>query len=286
MYSTYPGLFRVAYDRGDGRMVGASIATQLVTELTTAQADALNNDSETGLQPSAVPMGSSGAFALLLPSPRVLAGFQLAHRTVYHSVAAIEYTNDQTDGLGGTWTAISPLTLSLINSATPTLDSLLTYTEIPVESRVSATSFRVRYSSLTTGTSSLYQMKVHLYLEPGGGDRLAFWHPTSDEEVAPNHFNFGMLTRDSHADITFRVKNLKAEAVSGIVIRTSATAPWRSTGPDEYSFSLDGQSFGPELTVGSLAAGAASGVITARRTAAVVAPLGGSMVRIHLDIDP
>lgn len=99
-------------------------------------------------------------------------------------------------------------------------------------------------------------------------DTLEFWHPRKDEQLPADYFDWGIIARGSSDDRQFRIKNLSAvyDAAGVIVsLQTLNVNDNTLTADVQHFLSVDGASFAATANLGTLAAGAVSGLVTLRR---------------------
>lgn len=109
---------------------------------------------------------------------------------------------------------------------------------------------------------------------------IVFWHPTLDQAIASNHFDWGDAPQTSSADKTFRVKNTSAEEDALSVTFTFDTDPDPSI-VDDFLVSRDGSLFEATAILNDgLDAGEVSDVLTVRRNTPSDSPFGAWAVDI------
>ena len=111
---------------------------------------------------------------------------------------------------------------------------------------------------------------LHLFGNISSGqtpDRIELWHPTLNQKVSGEHFDFGDVTRSETKDITFRVKNISStQTANNIVVSISNLTDLSPTAIGNYTLSLNGGSFASSQNISSLSAGSISSVLTLRLT--------------------
>ena len=264
MAGNYPDApsWRMAIDR-DGTQLLLLDSANVITQGTTAQLLALNDESTTGVQ---FPSGG-GQIVVVFPELRDIDAIY-AHweRGSYGgSVTSVAVSANTTNGFDGTWTSLG--TTGLITNAVVKP----TYRQNIASSTVLAVR-AIRFIAAPPQGGGYYTWlyDLHLYGEPAPGqnpNRLELWHPTLDEKLPPAYFDWGDAPRSSSADRAFRVKNLSASQTANSIriameIATDSAAP---SVVSQHTISYGGGSFIPQVNIGSLAPGALSGPVTLRR---------------------
>jgi hypothetical protein len=161
---------------------------------------------------------------------------------------------DTTTGLDGTWTSRIPSyipTQTIVSPGYRNAIQVVSWTGIKAL-RFTAGAF--------FDNDSIYAL--HLYGNISTGetpDRLRLWHPTLDQEVDGDYFNWNDIQRGSSGTKQFRVKNnsstLTASAITVAVEALTDTSP---TVVGQHSLDIS--------SIASLAPGVISSVITLTRT--------------------
>lgn len=233
---------------------------------------------------------STGVHAVIrlvwvFPELRDVAGVYLcANGTNGHLTSdryVFAYSTDTTSGSNGTWTTFS---------ATPEMNL---GTNVPgYRSGISAVSLSavkaVRVTLDRTGLAedTLEFRSFHLYGSIAAGEnpnRLALWNPSSDVALSAAGLDWGDVPRSSTATKTFRVKNLSAvqTAFAVTVGQEELTNASPVVVADWHKMSLDGSTWLSSVSLGNLAPGAISAVVTLRRQPPSVAQLSVWAHRLH-----
>jgi hypothetical protein len=264
MAGNYPDApsWRMAYDR-DGTQVYKISSANVITQLTSGDIIALNDESGSSVY-SAVPYnGQSGSLVWFFPELRDLDAYLSIRAPGSYSPSSfsVSVSTDTTNGLDGTWTQIS--------TAIPPAAEVKPLYRTGI---VSTTSLGIRAVKMTAGATSNNEWlssTVHLYGEPAPGEnpnRLALWHPTLDQRVGPAYFDWGNVPRSSSADLLFRVKNLSASlTANSIRVAMEAATDTTPSVPAQHTLSHAGGSFLAQVNIGTLAPGAISSAVTLRR---------------------
>jgi hypothetical protein len=259
MAGNYPDApsWRMAYDR-DGTQVFKIDSSLAVTQLTSAQIVALNNENDDTY--SVFGTNSSGRLVWIFPELRDLDGFFSITGEAPNSMT-VSVSSDTTNGIDGTWTTIS--------TAAPWVGT----TKPAYRSYISSTTALAIRAVKMYGSSSAFTSwaprAVHLYGEPVPGanpNRLELWHPTADEKLTPAYFDWGDVPRSSSADLAFRVKNLSSTMTAGSTrVAMEVLTDASPSVPAQHTLSYAGGSFLAQVNIGDLAPGAISGPLTLRR---------------------
>lgn len=277
MAGNYPNVpsWRLAYDRDGTQGYVISGDLQTVTQLTSAQMKALNDESATSQVQSAL----NGYMMFWFPETRDLDGyfFRFAWGSGQNPSFGVEVSANTTNGVDGTWTSIRAYGAVTSENGLTSPDYRSNIASITALG-IRAVRFRAWVQYISEGQ---WVQTVHLYGEPIPGanpNRLTLWHPTLDQRIVPAHFDWGDVPRSSSADKQFRVKNLSSTLTANSIrvaqeILTDVSAGNPSV-PGQHSLSTDGSTFLAQVNVGNLAPGAISGVVTLRRNTPSNAQLG------------
>lgn len=274
MAGNYPDVpsHRIAYDR-DGTAVVHINGAGTITELTTAQKQALNDEtisSSFGILDDNDP---DNYIALIFAELRDILGYFVMQNTGSLTPLSLEKSTDTTNGQDGTWvTVVNPYTSRDDDEA-----SNLYRSAINSISALGIKGLRFKMDP-SPGSSTDPVNMIHLYggIASGQTSYLKFWQPSpTDAEVAGAFFDWGNTPRGSSADKTFRIKNthgtLTANSITISVEALTDTAP---SVPGQFLLSTDGVTFTASINIGNLASGAISGTLYVRRNTASNAVLG------------
>lgn len=138
---------------------------------------------------------------------------------------------------------------------------------------------------------SRFQIHLHLYGVPdtlASKDFLAVWHPSLDRRVVPGYLSWGDHTLSSSADKQFRIKNLSpTQTAVDIEIGTENDYSWYSLTPSpagQILYSLNGDDWFSEITLGALGPDTVSPMIYMRRVTSADALLGSWSPRVTVDV--
>jgi hypothetical protein len=280
-----PPSYRMAYDK-DGTIVVSSLAGA-ITQQSAGTITQLNDESDNSNGPTI----NCDWLAFIFPEKRDIDGFFVAmQRAVGGSIIdKVEVSNNTTTGADGTWTQIqAQYTITGGIAVNPNYR-----TDVKMVSSLGIRAIRFTpgargVSGSGAGSGNWTWPAVHLYgsISPGENPhRLALWNPTSDVRVSAAWFDWGDCPRGSSADKTFRVKNISSAQTANTItvsvdVLTDATGGAPPVG-GQHTLSTDGTTFTATISIGNLAPGAMSGVLTIRRNTPSNAQLGVWAFRVQ-----
>lgn len=276
-YPTAPGR-RMAYD-DDGTIFGQFATTGEFADRSTSRAELNDEDSVTlNLQP---PVASNGYGVWLFPELREFDGLFLSAAAGSDAFQSIETSGNTTNGRDGTWTT---------RSSSPTF-----FFQTQKNYRTGIVSFAVsnvrglRYlGEHGTVGGNRFRMAMHIYgdISPGETpDRLLFIDESTGLEFA-QPWDPGDVPRGSAREFQFRLKNNSTAVGNNLTLNTiQFTAEDLFLGSGAwYTFSVGGDAFAATKQITSLAAEAASALITARQIIPVNAILDAHVARIEASV--
>lgn len=221
------------------------------------------------------PAGDDAKCAIIFPEP-----YDLTHYFIWatniNAVGPIEISEDTTNGVDGTWTQIAATWVNG-SSLTPA------YRTAQVALTGALDVKGIRFLADANFFNPAAARGFHLYGEPSPSaspNRLELWHPTLDQSLfyTPSFLDWGDIARDTTPAPSkqFRIKNQSGTFVAnGIVVTSEVSLDGGGATPfsDAHSFSLDGITFTPTVTITSLAVGAISGLITVEYAPTLTDPL-------------
>lgn len=284
MAGNYPDApsWRMAIDR-DGTQAFKTSSTGVVTAMASTALVSLNDEANAPLVELAG-TNQSGAVTFIFPELRDIDGYYVNLAALGQGVTlsdlVLEVSADTTNGQDGTWQGI---TTQLVQG----VDVVPSYRTVRSSTQLAKRAIRIRKTNNTGSAVNL--QAFHVYGEPAPGEnpnRLALWHPTLDERVAPAYFDWGNVPRASSGDRQFRVKNLSPDATANDVrVAMEALTDGSPSVPGQHSLSFGGGSFLAQVLVGDLAPGAISGLVTLRRITPTNAQLGVWAMRVFAEAD-
>jgi hypothetical protein len=216
-----------------------------------------------------------GYYIFLFPQLRDIAGYFWAQNSAGNG-GTIQTSVNTTNGIDGTWTT---QVASRVN-----VNGLATW-RLGVQA-LSVTSVKaIRFSDNMGGGEAVHA--IHIYGKRQAGtapvDSLDIWHPTLDQPISatPALLDMAEVARLATATKTFRVKNLSSSKTAntvGVALVIETDAPVSLVGTIQFSFG--GGAYANTASLGNLAAGAISGLVTVRYSPGASASLGPYVQRI------
>jgi hypothetical protein len=262
-YPDVPGP-KMALDK-DGTQWFKYTSAGVGTPLTSTEITQVNDWTDGGVDP-----GSGGWIAAVFPEKRDLAGVgSFTNRSAQLTgILVVETSTNTTNGSDGTWA------------------TQVTYTNTETMASPAAPPGRSGIRSVTTGGVRGVRLKMtggnafgaatfHVYGSTTAGqtvDRLAFWHPTLDQEVGGAYLDWGDVKRNTTETRTFRVKNLSAtQTANSPRVAMEALTDASPSVVGQHAISADGSTWLSQITMANLAPGAISPVLSVRRTTPLTA---------------
>ncbi len=269
---------RLSYDR-DGSIGAFFTSAGVLDQLTAGELRTINSEAETG-----VVMASQSRVAIVFPAPMDVAA-------VFFSTSAasptwsLETSVDTTTGIDGTWITHQTLVNSL-KDVKPNY-RIISQLLMTIPGTPSQNVRGVRLSASSAASSSI--RALHIYADVSTlatTDRLAFWHPTLDEELEPNYFDWGNVPRGSSADKSFRIKNVSSDLTANdVTIYMEALTPGVPSVAGMHTISENGgATFLSSVTLTELLPGDLSSVLIVRRTVPLNAQVSVWSARIAADV--
>lgn len=244
--------------------------------LTETQRREWNNENE-GIQWSgnSTPYGSRPGgikFVWIFPVPMTITHQFLAHGYV-DSVGSEAWSADTTNGVDGTWNAISVIGRNAdYGLVIPNWRTKWAAFAAPLTG-VKSIRFGV---SCADGNRWWKEFHFYGYPDTAVTDRVALWDPTLDQEVGANHLNFDDVPRGAPVTKQIRVKNLSAtKTAAGTVLQSDWMNNTTPAVPTVVEFSSDGgTTWAESLNIGDLGPGIISGVVQVRHRSTLTATTG------------
>lgn len=211
-------------------------------------------------------------FAFAFPEPRTINGAYIhggwpSGANVTTDNLGWEYSTDTTDGTDGTWSSVTVTFASfaqhnsLVGVSKPYYRS-----DIATVAISNVKGVRVRLNS-ASGFGNPRLCVLHMYgTRPTTSvDRLAFWHPSSDQAIGAAALDFGDIAQGSVMTKQFRIKNLSNTlTANNITLQVSDLLPeYTGTG---LQVSTDNVTYQNSVNIGNLASGVISSTLYVRRT--------------------
>lgn len=250
---------RMLMDRDGTQMYGID-ASNVITQLTSAQVRLVNDETDDGYKIHG--QNQAGKLVIFFPERRDVAGYYFNNSgfAAAGSMTACEVSTNTTNGLDGTWTAVSAVLYN--EPVRPNFRSKIqTITALGIRA--------IRFSTGSGAPSDGVKATVHVYGNPSSGqnpNRLAIWHPTSDAHISGAYYDWGDTPRSSSADRTCRVKNMSATLTAeAITLAFDALTDTTPSVPAQFLVSEDGTTFTATADLGDLPPGGISPILTVRR---------------------
>jgi hypothetical protein len=190
------------------------------------------------------------------PQPRDLVAISMSiHTGSGYGLPVLNISYNTTDGMNGTWTTVR------------TTAELLKWNAISSQALRAVEPFvynGVRgIETISSGYShGIQALNLFGSYAPVG---LRFWHATEDREMDGDNLDLGDLVRSNAYTRQFRIKNLNSLTANNVLVAASAPNAGSTLAGMEFS---DGGAYATSQTISSIAPGAISSIITARRTVA------------------
>lgn len=142
----------------------------------------------------------------------------------------------------------------------------------------------------TTGNHSTGSFVLHLYGEPDtgalGSDYLQAWRRDSDMRLGGGTLDWGDVPLGSSSDKAFRLKNFsESKSANNVLVSIEDERYYPSPSPAaQFLFSLDGLTWTPTVSIGSLSSKAISGLVHIRRVTTVNSVLTTWSPKIRFDV--
>jgi len=211
-------------------------------------------------------------FAVAFPEARSISGVFLqggwSATNITTQTLAWEYSTDTTDGTDGTWTALT-VTFGNIGQHDQGSDNPKPYyrSDIATLALSNVKGIRVRWNGAANWSSNARIFVLHIYgsRPTAGVNRLAFWHPSSDQAIGAAALDFGDIAQGVSVTKQFRVKNLSSSLTANtITVQVSDLLPeYTGTG---LQVSADNVTYQNSVNIGNLSSGAISPTLYVRRT--------------------
>lgn len=250
--STYPTPLgkRLAIDE-DGTLLFKISSGNVPTQMSHDDLVTLNNENNDQVTADTM-------IALYFPTPRSISAMFVA--TDNAAGITLEYSNDTTNFIDGSWSAVASPGSSQIN-----------------------VSPQYRTNQLTIGLAEVKALRMtcrtiykawHVYGIRESGDFLDF-SDFAGNALPDGWMDYGDTIRGGSEDRTVYVTNRSlTQDAHGVVVTAEALTDTTPSVPAQYVFSLDKMNWHGELNIGDVAAGAVSVPVCVRRITPTSATLG------------
>jgi hypothetical protein len=221
--------------------------------------DAVNNESTGGIQFFGTNNSSNNIMGVVLPVPVDVVGLYADPGGVLGAYTfRVEVSTDTTDLLDGTWATAVP-NYSVPFSYSP---SILTKYRNSIEQVDFSEVIGVRVNSSISSSGGAHSLwALHIYVAEQMGF-LKLWHPTLDQPLGHDWFQWGTMYAGEADTREFRVKNIRGMTANAVSVDASALTNTSSV--SHHTFSIGGGAYARPLNIGNLGAGNISPVITCR----------------------
>lgn len=259
--------------------------TSSITTLSASQREDLNNEAFGTVFTWHEYYDGERYLTVIFPEQRDIAGLLFGVNWTYTSsgsgsMSGHVYTSaDTTNGIDGTWTdrGRGDSIDTGVDVDNPTKEKLRN--DVAVVNWTGVKAIRLHIQNSSVYSSDVYVQNLHIFGTPSSGeaaDRLEFYDPATDTEVGEAYFDWGDVPRSSTYTRDFRIHNPSATLTANSVeVTMEALTDTSPSNVGQHDFSTDGgSSWASTASLGDLAPGATSGVITLRRTTSGSADLG------------
>lgn len=257
---------RMVLDR-DGTQIYRIDSFNQLFQLSAGDVQTVNDETSNGFS-----TGTGGVAALtpttgvtlvvLFPEKRNVLGYYLnAGVAASGDLAAAEVSTNTTNGVDGTWTAVTAVDHN--EAVSPGFRSKI--------QAINALGVRgIRFRWIGGASTAHPSVSLHLYGVIAAGEsphRLEFWHPTSDARIGGAYFDWGDTPRSSSADRSVRVKNVSTtKTAHDVEVSFNALTDGIPSVTSQFTVSENaGVSFTASVELGSIAPGGFSPVLVVRR---------------------
>jgi hypothetical protein len=210
-------------------------------------------------------------FAFAFPEPRSINGAYIHGGTgsnvnLAMANVAWDYSTDTTDGTDGTWSSVTVTFTNFTQHNTVSGVSKPYYrSDIATLAVNNVKGVRVRFDAQNYGNPRLCVLHLYGTRSTASVDRLAFWHPSSDQAIGAAALDFGDIAQGVSVTKQFRVKNLSSSLTANtITVQVSDLLPeYTGTG---LQVSTDNVTYQNSVNIGNLSSGVISSTLYVRRT--------------------
>ena len=233
--------------------------------VTSSLGSALDTLTEDFIDLTTITEDQTWEFAVGFPEPRTINGIFLASAAGAGGTNSntYYYSTDTTDGTDGTWTTFTgPNWIDSVGPLKPYYRSSLA--AFGPLTNIKGIRWRQGHANNFSSWHRIYCLHIYGSRPLTSVDRLAFWHPTSDQALTAAYLDFGDHPQGTSTIRQFRLKN-----ISGSLTADNITLSVSDT-DNEFNgnllVSLDNITYLASVNIGALAAGAISGTLYVRRT--------------------
>jgi hypothetical protein len=267
-YPAYPS-WRLPYDIDGTRLysIDAGVSTDRTDDA------ALINDESTDTT-----VERDLTWAWVFPSRRVIEYIMVY--TDGEGTFQVEASDNSTDGVDGNWSI--PWEVISAQGSDPKEAYRTGIRRSPIACKA------LRISEIGSTDSGTELAMVHLFGDfdyTTDTDSLVFWHPTLDERLPPDYFDFEEVIRGSSEDLTFRIRNTSSTlTATGVSVFLDATTDTTPSVPAQHLISQEETIYRSIENIGDIQPTALSDILTLRRVTARDAILGLWSFRVRATV--
>lgn len=262
-YADVPG-HKLALDK-DGTQWFKYTAAGVGTAMTSGEIASVNDWATGGPDP-----GVNGWVSAVFPEKRDVAAVSCFtdRNGALSGTLVVSTSIDTTNGIDGTWvTGVTISEADYEQSPQSPAGRLLI--------KPLAVSGVKGVKAVNTGSNASGGMTFHVYGFVTAGasvDRLAFWHPTLDQELTPAYLDWGDVPRNTNETRQLRVKNMSAAKTANTPrVALDALTDTTPSVVGQHAVSVDNSTWLSQVNLSTLAPGAISPVVYVKRTTPLTA---------------
>jgi hypothetical protein len=211
-------------------------------------------------------------FVFAFPEARTISGIYLHGGTPSNGSSQMlsvtwEFSTNTTDGTDGTWTSMTVTFTNFSQHGFLSSTSKPYYrSDIATVALNNVRGIRLRWNqSGGWGGESICVFHLYGTRPTTGVDRLAFWHPSTDQAIGAADLDFGDIAQGTSMTKQFRIKNISGTlTANSITLQVSDLLPeYTGTG---LQVSTDNVTYQNSVNIGNLASGIISPTLYVRRT--------------------
>ncbi len=274
MAGTYPDVpgYRFAYDKDGTNITWYNLNNGTNGAISASDLTKINSDQLTSyVNPG---FGSPYTFIILFPEPRDLIGILINTNAGTFNTGTLDWSNDTTTGLDGTWTTIG--NMADIGVGTTLKPDLRTIYPLSVTS-VTA----IRFNNIYKYAGSNFR-NIHIYGSisvTNSPDRLRIVDLSGNDIAA--QLDFGDIKQRNNVTKQFQVVNNSSTlTANNITVTLDVPTDASPTLVGQYQLSTDNTAYANAINIGTLAPGASSGTLYVRDTVAATAQLSVWSLRL------
>jgi hypothetical protein len=263
---TYPNLpaHRLPYDVDGSTVMYRQMDGSIQNDFNLTERQIFNDESGSSLSP--IQFNTAGMFVITFPEPRDVKGWFVAD--AYGLCTEGAWSADSNDGVGGTW---NTFTVTPQTNVQPQYRS-----SIVSVNYAGCKAIRWKFNAYVSSSYPFPIKTVHVYGDYiTASDRLQMWHPTLDQAIDGNYFNWQDVHRNYVGTKTFRLKNISSTlTANSITVSAETLTAGTPSHATFHTFSSDDITYGTTASAGTLSPGAISSVLYNKFSIPANAPTG------------